>query len=309
MRHSVVGFGSGYRGATSGSSFDPRYDGLGAGALVGSTADTVWGSAAHWAASAAHFAGSAAGTGVAVGPGVPVGQSGQLGQSDIAPITLSDVFSAGSVEGAAHLIASSQLLHNVSGLPANQIVNVTRTLGGDKEFTLKDWVQIGDACQAGQFDAALLDSADNVVAMFTSKGENYVKAKNGSGTMVWAKAKLNYSGTMAWPALKVKEVSQHGFEEPEEPEVTAARLESIARAAKTQISGSRLMGTDRAYKDLALPSVSGNGDLKFVKASSYTGVTAPIPGSLYMIVGAKLIGQGVSSSANIGNNISLPSSL
>jgi len=240
------------------------------------------------------------------------GQSGQSGQSvkyGPTPITLSDVFSAGSVEGAANLIARGQLLHNVSRLPAHPIVNAINTLSGEKDFVLEDWVQIGVECKADQFEIGLLDTAGRVQAMFQADGTAYVKAKNAAGTMAWAK--LNYSSMT--PALKyssmttaVEGASQQEFGSPE---VTADRLGSIAKGAKIQLGVSNFMGTDRAYKYSALPSVLGNGDLKFVKATSYTGVTAPIPDSSYMIVGAKLIGLGVSSSANIGNNISLPSSL
>ena len=270
----------------------------GANADFGSTAGT----AGTVGGSAAHVVGSAVGNGglAYFGIGVPVGQSGQSVQDGLPPITLSDVFSAGSVEGATHEKARAQLLGSVSGLSAGSIVNVTRTLGGEKEFDLADWTLLGSACQAGQLDAGLLDPAGRVQAMFQANGTAYVNAKNASGTMAWEK--LNYSSMT--PA--VKEGSQPGFEAPE---VTADRLESIAKAAQTQLGVSNFMGTDRAYKDSALPSVSGNGNLQFVKPSSYTGVTAPIPDSSYMIVGAKLIGQGVNSYANIGNNISLPSSL
>jgi len=229
MRHTVVSFGSGNSGATSVLGFGSGYVGASAGAVAGSTAGT----AGTIGGSTALVVGSDVGQ--YFGTGVLFGQDGQSGQAGTDPITMRELIQYGSFEGANHDIAKGQLLHNVSGLPADSIVNAINTLSAKKEFDPEDWSLLGSACKEGQFEMGLIDSAGNVLAMFTSKGENYVKAKNAAGTIAWGK--LKNSGT----TTAVEEGSQQGFEAPEE---TAARLESIAKAATIQVGVSNFRVTD-----------------------------------------------------------------
>jgi hypothetical protein len=300
MRHTVVG--SGHGGASSGAGVGSvAAGGTGGGpvgAVGGGSAVGTGGGSAYGAGDLAGQSGAFVGL-VDFGSNV-AGQSDQDGQSGPYSLTMSDLISSGSVEGARHGKERGQLLHNVSGLPAGPIVNAINTLSGKKEFDQADWATIAATCQAGQFEMGLLGQSGNVLAMFTSKGETYVKATNAAGLGYWLG--LNAHGTTT--ALEAH--SQQDFESPDE---TAVRLESIAKAATTPLGVSNFMGTGSAYQALALPIVLSTEELQFDKPSSYTGVTAPIPDSSYMIVGAKFVGQGVSSSANIGNNISLPSSL
>jgi hypothetical protein len=301
MRNSVVSFGSVHGRAGTGTGVGSGYGGassvagpviaVGGGSAVGTgiAVSAVGGGSAvgtgafyGWGYNAGVGAG---GTGIAVSTGGGLADfgadvAGQSGQAVTDPITISDLISSGSLEVAAHDKGRGQLLRSVSGLPAYPTVNAINTLNGKKGFNPDDWGKLGAFCKEGDIDLGIINELGQVQGMFTPKGESYIKAKNADGLGYWVG--LNALGT----TTAVEEASQQDFESPE---AIAGRLESIAKEAIIPISGSRLMGTDRAYIAQKLPSVSVNRELRFERPSLYTGVTAFIPASPYRIVGAKLI--------------------
>ena len=289
MRQTFVGFGSGYGRANSGfvgvGDTNPVYpNGVGAGGGIPGA-----GGGSGYYGSSSDPNGVVAGGAFSSGSGTapifippPFGSTVGGGGDGAGPysITLSDVIRAGSVEGAANIITRDKLLRSVSELSAGPIVNVLKTLSGVKDFDPADWASLGSACKVGQFEMGLLDSADRVQVIFAADGTAYVNATNADGFECW--------GGLSGPNMTnvVEAQSQQGIETPQ---AIAGRLGGIARAAQTPISGSRLMGGDRAYKQYGVPQIWDNSQLKFERPVLYSGVTASIPDLPYRIVCAKKI--------------------
>ena len=190
-------------------------------------------------------------------------------------ISISQLLNAGSVEDAYHDTVRDQLLKSVSGLTASQILNVTGTLGGNRDYNKEDWNQIAADCQARQIDLGFLDAAGKVQAMFTADGTAHVYAINASGSVGWNGLILPTTTNT------VVRAEQPAFDLPK---ITAERLIGISKAATTPLGGSQIWATGEAYQAYGVPTVLREGDIQFSKSRMYAGIRANLPGTSFQFV-------------------------
>ena len=195
-------------------------------------------------------------------------------------ISISHLIKAGSVEKGYHDTVRDQLLKSVSGLTASQILNVTETLSGVKQFDIEDWGTIAGACQEGNLDLGFLDAAGNVIAMITAGGKEYVNAINTDGSAEWMRIPFKTTTTT------VEQPAQPVFEPPK---ITAERLSGISKAAINPFAGLQFMTTYVPYQAYEVPTVSPTGDLQFRSSIGYAGIRADLPETSFQIVAGQKI--------------------
>jgi hypothetical protein len=304
MRHSVAVFGSGYGRSSSGGGLvlnvngDDRIAGPGiiaggsggvSGGSLGISAGAVYSGGASIGVQAVAGQASAGPTffpfsSWTAGAGNAAAGQASAGVIGTVPnyITMSDLIQYGSIENATHDRERQGLVQSLSELSAVPFVNVAGTLSGQMDYDQAHWGKIASGCKEGQVDVGFVDAADQVQAMFTSKGKAYVNAVIPTGMKVWVDLQNPESTNMVLPG-------------DEEPAATAERLSAMAKAAAYPLvmdgSRSNFMGTSSAFRPYVAPKVSAEGVFQFEQPVLYAGVRTLFPRSGNSIVASKVLKQ------------------